>query len=364
MKRYFIIAGDPSGDNHGSKLINELKKIEPGSSFYGIGGKKMIESGLKSIVPLSQISVVGFWEVAKKYYYFKDLLNRCKQILKNDKPDAFIPIDYPGFNIRLATYAKSIYIPVFYYIAPQLWAWGKDRANKLKGITDKLLVVFPFEAEFFAKFGINAEFVGHPLLDNAEFQSKIKLERNDSIAFFPGSRAQEVKKHFELFDYILSNSRLYDKHTFIVAKSANIPDEIYSDFQKKYPKIQTGEDSHIILRNSKAGLIKTGTSNLEAALFGLPFAMYYKTSVLSYLIAKFLVDLNGISIVNILAGKPVIREFIQNDIKAAEVEKYLEQLLYDNDLRNNILMEFDKIRQSLGGPGASVRAAKIIADYS
>ncbi len=364
MKRYFIIAGDPSGDAHGSKLINEIKKIEPQSSFYGIGGNKMVASGLKTLVPLSEIAVVGFWEVAKKYIYFRNLLNRCKSILHNDKPDAFIPIDYPGFNVRLASCAKSINVPVIYYIAPQLWAWGRHRAKKLKGNTDKLLTVLPFEVEFFAQFGIEADFVGHPLLDNAEFRHKSETERDDSIAFFPGSRLQEVRKHLSLFDYILSNSKLYKRHNFIIAKSTNLPDEIYSDFLKKFPRIKTGDNSHKILQKSKAGLIKTGTSNLEAALFGLPFAMYYKTSTLSYLIAKNLVDLEGISIVNILAGNPIIREFIQNDIKADEVERHLERLMADNELRKNMLTDFDKIRQNLGGPGASGRAAKIITGFT
>ncbi|MBE2188645.1 MAG: lipid-A-disaccharide synthase [Candidatus Kapabacteria bacterium] len=363
MKRYFIIAGDPSGDSHGALLIREIRKIEPQSRFYGIGGSAMLAEGFDSIIPQSSVSVVGFWEVLKKYSFFKNLLNRCQAILRNDKPDAFIPIDYPGFNIRMAKYAKSINIPVIYYIAPQLWAWGKDRAKQLVGNVDKLLTVFPFETEFFARFSINTDFVGHPLLDNPDFENISQLERDYKLAFFPGSREQEVVKHLNLFTKILQETGIQNEFPISVAKAKNVPNTVYDSFASNFQNINFENDSANLLRTAKAGFIKTGTSNLEACLAELPFAMYYKTSFLSYIIAKKLVNLEHISIVNILTKRNTIREFVQNDIEPKTVAKHLRQLMTDDVKRKVMIEEFREIRQYLGGLGASHRAAKIISEF-
>lgn len=363
MKSYFIIAGDPSGDSHGALLIREIRKIEPKSRFYGIGGSAMAAEGFESIILQKCVSVVGFWEVVKKYGFFRNLLKRCQNILLNDKPDAFIPIDYPGFNIRLAKYAKSINIPVIYYIAPQLWAWGKNRANQLVGNVDKLLTVFPFETEFFAQSGIKTEFIGHPLLDNPNFGEAIPSERENVLAFFPGSREQEVVKHLKLLSDILLRTGLDKQFEIVIAKAHNVSDNVYNPFSLRFRKIGFETDSIKLLKSAKAGFIKTGTSNLEAALAELPFAMYYKTSIVSYLIAKRLVNLEHISMVNILMKKVVVREFVQNDIEPVDVANHLRTLMTDDVKRLSMIEDFREIRKYLGGKGASERAAKIITDF-
>ena len=197
----FICAGESSGDMHAAKLMKELKiKFSGDVNFFGIGGKFMQAEGLKSLVNLRDISVVGFWEVAKNIKVFSDLLSLCKNIIRRNKIDLFIPVDYPGFNLKIAKFCKSLKIPVFYYIVPQLWAWGKHRADKLKGNVDKLLVVFPFEVDFFKEHGLDAHFVGHPLLECAAFSQPMKTyeERKKILALFPGSRKQEIKKHIPL----------------------------------------------------------------------------------------------------------------------------------------------------------------------
>lgn len=362
LNKYLIVSGDPSGDLHAANLMREIKILQPKSQFLGIGGESMISEGLQSIALMSDVSVVGFWEVAKKYSYFKNLLNKCINILKNENITAFIPIDYPGFNIRLSKHAKELKIPVFYYIAPQLWAWGKKRAKNLKKVVDKLLVVFPFEVEYFSDYGIETVFVGHPLLDNPNFNSKIKSqkERNGRIAFFPGSRQQEIIKHLKLFKEILElNTKMNYNFNFTIAKSGNILEKYFSEFLN-LPNVEISDNNYDVMQNSSAGIIKTGTSNLEAGLCGMPFAMYYKTSFITYNIAKNLVNLPYISIINILSKKFVVKEFVQREANPELILNNIKEIINNPDKYHSIQNEYKKIRQILGGEGASKRAASII----
>ncbi|MDT3739074.1 MAG: lipid-A-disaccharide synthase [Candidatus Kapabacteria bacterium] len=362
MNKYLIVSGDPSGDIHAANLMHEIRQIQPDVEFIGIGGSRMISEGLVTIAKMSDVSVVGFWEVAKKYSFFKKLLNECIDILKNEKITAFIPVDYPGFNIRLAENSKKLGIPVYYYIAPQLWAWGKNRAKNLAKVTDKLLVVFPFEVEYFSKFGIDTTFVGHPLPDNHEYNREFKSfnQRNGKIAFFPGSRLQEVHKHLKLFKGLLDyNTEAGYGYEFVVAKSGNIPDSVFSELSAN-PNVELSEDNIGIMQNSSAGIIKTGTSNLEAALCGLPFAMFYKTSFLTFRIAEKLVNLPYISIINILFNKFVIREFIQNEANPKAILQYIHELINNRQEYSSLQNQFTLIRNILGGGGASRKAAEII----
>lgn len=362
MSKYLIVCGDPSGDIHSANLMKAIKQLEPNSEFIGIGGNNMIAEGLISLAKMSDVAVVGFWEVAKKYSYFKNLLNQCVEILKKGDITAFIPVDYPGFNIRLAEKAKSLSVPVYYYIAPQLWAWGKNRAKNLANVTDKLLVVFPFEVEYFNNFGIDTHFVGHPLLDNPEFASDFKTqeERNGRVAFLPGSRLQEVEKHLILFDNIYKYSiSIGLKLKYSIAKSNNIPSKLFERFSK-YNDVIIEEDSISVMKNATVGIIKTGTSNLESALCGMPFAMFYKTSFLTYKIAENLVNLPYISIVNILNQKFVVDEFIQNDATPNKIIDSISFIMTNSDKYIEIQNEFKNIRNLLGDGGASLRAAKII----
>jgi lipid-A-disaccharide synthase len=364
LNKYLIVSGDPSGDIHAANLMREIKILAPDSRFYGIGGPNMISEGLYSIAEMSEVAVVGFWEVAKKYSFFKGLLDKCKDIIKKEKIDAFIPIDYPGFNIRLAEISKQLGIKVYYYIAPQLWAWGKNRAKKLAKVADKLMVVFPFEVEYFSKYGIETTFVGHPLLDNPDFSKPIKpfKDRNTRIAFFPGSRSQEVTKHLNLFNSIYEYNQTKNYNfEFIIAKSNNIPLDAFVD-TIKFKKAIISEDNISIMQNSSAGIIKTGTSNLEAALCGLPFAMFYKTSYMTYNIARNLVNLPYISIINILSGKFVIKEFIQNDANPVAILDYIDFLVKNPDVYDEIQDNYNNIRKILGPESASKNTANIIVN--
>lgn len=365
MPKIFISAGDPSGDVHSARLMEQILKKRHDVEFIGIGGRNMAKLGLKSIAKIEDISVVGFWEVAKRIRYFSKLIDECKRLIRGEQVDLFIPVDYPGFNIKLAQYAKSLSIPTVYFIAPQLWAWGKNRAKKLFNCIDKLLVVFPFEEEFFKQYGLNATFIGHPLLDNPLFQDEpIGFEqREDIVAILPGSRSQEINKHLELFSESAIRFRQANKQfRIIVAKAGDVDLSAFSDYFRQN-EIETELGSINLMKRAKLGIVKTGTSNLEAALAGMPFAMAYRTSFFSYLISKRLINLDYISIVNILMNSLIIDELIQNDANPDNIALSLRDIHNNPNRRQAITDSFSVIKQHLGGEGASERAAELILEY-
>jgi len=366
LKKIFILAGDPSGDNHASKLMYEIRQLYPYVQFIGIGGDKMQKQGLDSIVPLNEISVTGMWEVAKRILFFRDLLNKCRKLFETEKIDLFLPVDYPGFNLKLAEDAKKLNIPVIYYIAPQLWAWGKNRVKKISGRVNLLLAVFPFEEKFFRDYGINAKFTGHPLLDDEEIPVDFLnyYEREKIISFFPGSRLQEIHRHLPLISDIYTKLKvILPGYRFAMAKSNSIDINKYKDILKNYPDIEIWNDSKKLMRESKFGIIKTGTSNLEAALCGLPFSMFYKTSSLSYQISKRLINLPYISLVNILSNKFVVHEYIQNDATPESIIQDCLDKINNFEKYDDLQNEFINIRKLLGEKGAAKNAAMEIKNF-
>ncbi len=363
MKKIFISAGDHSGDLHAAKLMKAIQLLLPDVQFIGIGGVEMEKAGLRSLISLSEISVVGFWEVAKKYTLFRNLLNKCKAILGEGGVDAFVPVDYPGFNMRLAGYAKTCKIPVLYYIAPQLWAWGANRAKKLAESVDKLLVVFPFEEDYFRQYGIDAKFVGHPLLDIPEYHRNFKTfdERDKNILFLAGSRKQEIHKHLHL---LMQTAHIIHqelpKHEIVFAKSKSVDAELFQPELNQHSYIQLSEDTKNLMLNSQAGIIKTGTSNLEAALSGMPFSMYYITSFITYQMGKNFINLDYISLVNILSKQFIVKEFIQQDAKPELIAKDIIDIVRDRNRYADIQSAFAKIKSELGAAGAAETAANEI----
>lgn len=357
MLRFFIVVGDPSGDRYGASLMKSMREQHPECSFDGIGGPLMEQEGLKSIIPLETMSVVGFWEVIKRYSVLKDVLERSKALLKTQRYDAFIPIDYPGFNLRLSSYAKSIDTPVFYYIAPQLWAWGKNRAKKLADAVDELFVIFPFEVPFFEQFSIKTTFVGHPLLDYPEYATSNHNQRVKDIALFPGSRKQEIQRHLGLLVKTASilHKQLPD-YTFSFAQRQNLPLETFSEILHSEVSFQF-KKSLELQTTSAVGLVKTGTTTLESFLLGLPFVMYYKTSPLSYTISKHLITLPYIALPNIIANKDIIIERIQSEAKpelmATDILKSLQQ-----QTNTQFITEQQRVKTLLSSP---LGAAKTVA---
>lgn len=363
MPKIFISAGDPSGDMHAARLMNALRAMRSDIEFVGIGGTEMTRAGLQSLIPISEISVVGFWEVAKNFNKFLALLSFCDKMLASGHFDAVIPVDYPGFNLKLAAKAKKYKIPVLWYIAPQLWAWGENRAAKLARAVDKLYVVFPFEQDYFRRFAIDAEFVGHPLLDVPEYNAPFRdfSEREDKILLFPGSRRQEIAKHASLL--VRSAELLHaemPEYEIAVAKNNSIPFEAYRQFTENHPYIRIEQDAKQAMLKSKVGIVKTGTSNLESALAGMPFAMYYLTSFLTYYIGKKVINLDYISLINILEKRLVIKEFIQQDATPEAIVRDVEDLCKNPERYREVQEAFMHIKNQLGNCGAAKNIAKKI----
>lgn len=379
-KHFFIVAGEASGDLHAARLMRALKELLPECRFSGIGGANMAREGLESIVPLADISVVGFWEVAKRYPMFKRLLETTSSMLASGGYDAFIPVDYPGFNLRLAAAAKAAHVPVAWYIAPQLWAWGSDRASKLKSLVDMLLVVLPFEPDFFRQFGIDAHFVGHPLMEDPVIAAPplAVSKRDREIALFPGSRRQEIARNLPTMLESIATMRhispQYADYRVTLALSPTLPateyDRLLQETYKRYGfTIERETDGRRLLARARAGMVKTGTSTLEAALCGMPHVMMYRTSALSYLYAKHLVNLSTIALPNILMEKVhgrnnVVPELVQTMATPHSLAQAMISLL-DDTVAQQMTDDFATLRTMLsnGAYGtASGNAARIIAE--
>ncbi len=365
-KNIFIVAGEASGDFNAANLMKALKLLNNNISFIGIGGQEMAAEGLSTIVPLEDISIVGFWEVAKKIKFIQGIFKKCRAIFSTQRIDLLILVDFPGFNLKLASIAKEFSIPVCYYIAPQVWAWGKSRILKIQGFVDLLFVVFPFEKEFYKQNGIEAHFVGHPIMDNEIFQGDFLLptERENTIAILPGSRKQEIVNHKKIIDdLVLKIKKEIKGYKIALPLTQNIANTDMLKHLRYGGEIEIVSDSRELMKKSKVGIIKTGTSNLEAALLGLPFVMFYKTSKISYTIGKFLVKLGEISIVNILLGRKIVPEFIQTEATAEKIFNAIKFILGSDDVYCEMQRYFYEVKSLLGGPGASKRAAEIIVKY-
>lgn len=365
MTKILIIAGDTSGDIHAARVMKRLLDIRPNIKFVGIGGEKMTELGLEKVIDLSKISVVGFWEVLKNIDIFLKLKEKINKIIENDSISLFIPVDYPGFNLEISKICLAQNIPVLWYIAPQLWAWGEKRAVKLKQTVDKLLTVFPFEESFFSKYDINAEFIGHPLLDIPIFREPFKqyFERENTLLIMPGSRKQEIELHLRpLLKYCDIFKSSYTNFEIVFSIPQHLQKFVVDNFpQIKHYNIE--KDSHKLMQISKIGLIKSGTSNLEAALLGLPFIMFYRISWLNYFIGKRLTKVPYFSIVNILSNQLVVDELIQYQMNSKNIEKSIDKLILNETEYKQKQKIFEDIKATLLSKSASERVAEIALSY-
>lgn len=364
--------------------MEEIKKLNSNVEFLGIGGVNMSRQGLKSIVDIKDISVVGFSAIAKKYLFFRELLKKCKEILINENIDLFLPLDYPGFNLPLSKFAKKNNIKVIYYIAPQLWAWWSSRAKKLQKAVDRLLVILPFEVDFFNKFNINTTFVGNPISDDEDFKSKIfnYKERENLIGVFPGSRKEEITRNLMIIKPIFEQISInFPNFKIGIAVSKNVNFEIYSNFLDNNHLFSSSivffDNSRDLMKKAKFGIVKTGTTTLEAGLLGLPYVMFYRASKFNYIIGKNLLNLDVVSLVNILilkSGFPIThfwdsnlifekKHLISEYIQYLEPKNIIEEMKFVIDNENNFQLfqnELSKIKQILTDNKASENAAKII----
>jgi len=368
--KYYIIAGEASGDLHASNLMIEIKKNDPEANFRCWGGDLMKAQGAFIVKHISEISFMGFAEVVLNLRTILRNLSYCKSDIDEFNPNALILVDYPGFNLKIAGYGQQKGYNVFYYVSPQIWAWKQSRVHKIKKTVDKMMVILPFEKDFYKRFDYNAEFVGHPLLDaiesykNNNTYSNFRLENNLSdkpiVALLPGSRKQEISRMLKI---MISIREDFGDTQFVIAGAPSIKPEYYSR------SIQ-GKDVHIVynktydlLMNADAALVTSGTATLETALFDVPEIVCYKGSWFSYLIARMVIKVKYISLVNLIMDRKIVTELIQTKLTRANLIEELKILLYNPEHISQLKNEYSLLRNKLGNSGASKNAAVVISNY-
>ena len=366
--KYYIIAGEASGDLHGSNLIKELKKLDRNYSFRCWGGDLMNEQTNNLAKHHKDYSYMGFLEVFLNLYTIIKNISFCKSDILKYNPDIIIYIDFPGFNLRIAEWAKKNGFNNHYYISPQIWAWKESRIKLIKKVIDKMYVILPFEKKFYKeKHNFDVSFVGHPLMDeinkrNSEDTSKLSqnISKNKTILLLPGSRDQEIKK---LLPIMLSVVSKFKDYKFIIGAAPSQKLSIYQDYIKDSNVEIIQNKTYELLKNCTAAIVTSGTATLESALFKVPQIVCYKSSWTTYLIGKILLkNLNYISLVNLIANKLIVKELIQNSCSKKNLIKELNIIL-EKEERAKIISNYNKLENSLGGRGASNKTAKIIYNY-
>lgn len=358
--KYYIIAGEASGDLHGSNLVKEIGRLDAGAVFRGWGGDMMQAEGVDIVMHNRNTSFMGFVEVAMNLRTILGFLKQCKNDILDYKPDTVILIDYPGFNLRMARFAHEQGIKVVYYISPQVWAWKASRVKIIRKYVDRMLVILPFEKEFYGRYGYNVDFVGHPLLDviqNFDPQPLPEEQEIPIIALVPGSRKQEISK---MLPVMIKVAGRFPGYRFIIAGVNHVPPGLYKSITGtgKF-EIRYGSTYNLLL-SSKAALVTSGTATLETALLGIPEVVCYKGNRISYMIAKQIVNIKFISLVNLVMDREVVKELIQDEMNADMISSELKKILDDPAYRQKMLDSFSELKNKLGGPGASARAAALI----
>lgn len=368
--RYYIIAGEASGDLHGSNLMRALQVQDSDASFRFWGGDLMRQYGGEPVKHIKELAFMGFVEVVANVRTILGNIKLCKQDILDYKPDAIILIDYPGFNMRIAAFAKENNIPVHYYISPQVWAWKQNRVHKLKKTVDYMYCILPFEKDFYKKFDMEVDYVGHPLVDavqnfqtkavsEKDFRQKHNLSDRPILALLPGSRLQEIRKKLPI---MLNAAEQFPEMEILIAGAPNIETSVYMDIAKSIPIHVILNETYDILNNAHTAMVTSGTATLETALFKVPQVVCYKGNPISVAIARRLVKIDYISLVNLIMNKEVVKELIQSDLTTKNILKHLEPLLEANENRSALLKFYDELEILLGGGGASEKVAGLIFD--
>lgn len=367
-----MIAGEASGDLHASNLIRQLKVLDKSADFRCWGGDLMEKQGAHLVKHYRDLAFMGFTEVLMNIRTILQNIEFCKKDILNYQPDVLILVDYPGFNLRIAEFAKSKNIRVFYYISPQVWAWKQSRVHKIKKVVDKMFVILPFEKDFYRTFDYNVDFVGHPLLDavagyeTQRMQSVINTDK-PIIALLPGSRKQEIDTMLPL---MLTMQKYYPHHQFVIAGAPSQSEKLYHSHMDVFAKQNTGiqpakivfNQTYGLLKQATAALVTSGTATLETALFGVPEVVCYKGGAISFAIAKKLVKVDYISLVNLIMNKEIVKELIQSDLNEVNLKTELDKLLAGNS-RKEMMSNYEDLKQRLGGAGASQKTAELMISY-
>ena len=381
--KYYIIAGEASGDLHGSNLIKELKKLDPSTSVRCWGGDLMAAAGGDLVRHYKDLAFMGFAEVLMNLRTIFRNLDFCKQDILQYRPDALILIDYPGFNMRIAKWAHAQGLRVIYYISPQVWAWKEGRVRQIRETVDKMLVILPFETAFYQKWNFNVEYVGHPLVEvidrfRADHPTPSSATAPSSapalpttspaplhfskpvIALLPGSRKQEILKKLPV---MLEVSRFFPDLQFVVAQAPGQESAFYDSLLAPYPNVSSvSNQTYALLLQSQAACVTSGTATLETALFGVPEIVCYKGSTISYQIARRLIRVKYISLVNLIMDKLVVKELIQDDLTPENLRRELDDLLHNDNRRRQLNEDYQALKELLskGGHASANAAASIL----
>ncbi len=370
QKNIMLISGEASGDIYAKNLIREIKQISGNKvNFYGMGGKVLKELGMEILFPAEKISIMGFTEVVPKFFLILKALSVLKKALRERRPDLLILIDFPDFNFFLGRYAKKIGIKILYYVSPQIWAWRKGRIKTIKNMVTHMAVILPFEEEFYKKHNVPVTYVGHPILDETEGTPLKKYEK-EKIALLPGSRNSEVTS---LIDVMLQSTKIIrqkdESVTFILLVAPLIKTSFIEDKLKEYNLqnvVEISRDKVKVFEESSFVILASGTATIEAAINNKPMLIIYKVSSLSYFIGKCFVKIKNIGLVNIIAGKEVFRELLQDNASPQNIADEVMKIIYDENKKSKLYFELNEINKKLGEKGASRNTAKLackIIDY-
>ena len=369
--KYYIIAGEASGDLHGSNLVASIRKKDPGAKIRAWGGEKMRRNGANVVKNYHDLAFMGFVEVLMNLKTILKNFNICKKDITEFNPDALILIDYPGFNLKIAKWAKKKGYKVFYYISPQVWAWKRRRVYTIKKVVDKMLCILPFEKKFYDNYDVDCQFVGHPLLDEIakietvdkdKFYKANRLNpKKEIIALLPGSRKQEVSR---MLTIMLEVVKMFPNYQFVIACAPSLPVSYYKQIigEKSNVRLVLNR-TYQLLQLSSAAIVTSGTATLETALLDVPEVVCYKANKISYLIARQLAKVKYICLVNLIMDRLVVKELIQNDLTANNIRDELQSLLNSSKRQKKLLDDYEELKYVLGNAGASDRAAETIISY-
>lgn len=368
--KYYIIAGEHSGDLHASNLIKGIQKKDPQAQIRAWGGDLMQQQGAYLVKHIRELAFMGFWEVITNLRTILRNLQICKEDILAFRPDALILIDYPGFNLRIAEFAKKHQIKTIYYISPQIWAWKQSRIKKIKRDVDKMMVILPFEQAFYQKHQFPVEYHGHPLMDALaqytaanpvnEFRKKNQLPDKPIVALLPGSRKQEISRMLSVME---ETARHFPQHQFVIAALSGHPESFYRQFTQNPNVSMVFDQTYALLQVAEAALVASGTATLETAIIGTPQVVCYKAGTISYHIARKLVKVKYISLVNLIMDKPAVKELIQKDFNIGMLQTELSAILEGMPQRDQMLNDYAQLQQSLGGQGASDKAGASIVNF-
>lgn len=368
--KYYIIAGEASGDLHASNLMKQLLQKDPEAEFRYWGGDLMASVGGELVKHYRDLAFMGFLEVVKNLGTILRNIRFCKQDIQTFAPDVLILVDYPGFNLRIAKWAKQEGLRVFYYISPQIWAWHSSRVHGIKASVDRMFVILPFEPEFYQKYDYSVDFVGHPLLDvteqyqaDSDFRTRNQLPDQPLIGLFPGSRKQEISR---MLAEMLRIVPLFPDYHFVIAGAPSQSEAFYTPFlqQGSAPNLSfVSQQSYDLLSHAKAALVTSGTATLETALFRVPQVVCYRGGALNYWLAKRLINVKYISLVNLIVDRPLVKELIQGDLNSTNLKDALQEILRESAAKK-IREGYEELIDKLGQEGASKRAASLMVEYS